>query len=217
MSGVTTSRLTEPGAAVDLHLIEVLICEMFEAVADGVTAASKAFLDGDRVAAQHIVLGDRHVDDHTATIESMAEAGLVQPDVVDLRDRQLLVYVLRAAPELERSGDLIEHIALRTPQRLVELIPDEARGLLAEMAAIAAGMWRAAADGFTARDPSVSARLEVRDEELDDLHVDLTEVLSESGCAAAVAIEMGLVARFYERLGDHAVNVAQRAINLFDR
>ena len=161
-----------------------------------------------------IVAADRHVDDLMATLEGMAEAGLVGTDLLDARDRQLLVYVLRTAPELERSADLIEHIALRTPQRLVELISEDARELVAEMASIAASMWRDAADGFAARDSSVGARLRVRDQDLDDLHVDLTEELAASACGTAVAIEMGLVARFYERLGDHAVNVAHRAVNL---
>ena len=49
-----------------------------------------------------------------------------------------------------------------------------------------------------------------RDDDLDDLHVQLSAELATIGTSIADAIELGLVARFYERLGDHAVNVARR-------
>jgi len=52
--------------------------------------------------------------------------------------------------------------------------------------------------------------LVLRDDEIDDLHVDLTAEMADGRLSIAVAIEMGLVARFFERLGDHAVNVARR-------
>ncbi|MEY2570807.1 MAG: phosphate transport system protein [Acidimicrobiaceae bacterium] len=201
---------------VDVHVVERLLVEMFGAVATGLTTASHAFLAGDRDIAREIVAGDRHIDDLLATVERMAEEGLVGPHALDRDDRRLLVYVLRTAPELERSADLVEHIALRTPQGLAELIPARARDLLVDMATLAAEMWCSALEGFVARDPSVGIMLQLRDEALDDLHVELTEELAESGCRAAVAIEMGLIARFYERLGDHAVNVANRAVNLID-
>ena len=46
--------------------------------------------------------------------------------------------------------------------------------------------------------------------QLDDLHVRLSTELAESATSIPVAMEMGLVARFFERLGDHAVNVTRR-------
>src|SRR5260221_13513940 len=101
---------------IDRALLETLLAEMFEAVAEGVAAASAAFLLGDRTAARAIVAADGHVDDLMVTLDHMAEAGLVGDEPLDRRDRQLLVYLLRTAPELERSADLIEHLALGTPQ-----------------------------------------------------------------------------------------------------
>jgi phosphate transport system protein len=71
-------------------------------------------------------------------------------------------------------------------------------------------MWRDAANAYADHDASAADRLRVRDDELDDLHVQLSRELADSGTSIPVAIEMGLIARFYERLGDHAVNVARR-------
>jgi phosphate transport system protein len=71
-------------------------------------------------------------------------------------------------------------------------------------------MWRAATDAYGDRDADASDRLRLLDDRLDDLHVRLTAELAETATSIPVAIEMGLVGRFYERLGDHAVNVARR-------
>jgi phosphate transport system protein len=71
-------------------------------------------------------------------------------------------------------------------------------------------MWRMAACAFADRDAGAAERLRARDDDLDDLHVQLSAELATIGTSIADAIELGLVARFYERLGDHAVNVARR-------
>jgi phosphate transport system protein len=211
---VQTSSTSDVNPRRDLALVESLVVEMFGTVADAVVTASAAFLAGDREVARRVVANDRHVDDLLATVEAIAESRLIDDDGLSREDRSLLVYVLRTAPELERSADLIEHIALRTPQGLVALLPGAAQDLLSTMAGLASSMWRLAADGFVLRDPTVGSALQVEDAELDDLHVELTETLADSGCSPAVAIEMGLIGRFYERLGDHAVNVAHRVSGL---
>jgi phosphate transport system protein len=121
-----------------------------------------------------------------------------------------LVAILRIVPELERSGDLVEHIALRTPQRMAEQLSPRARGLILEMGEVGVDMWRAAANAYADRDIGAAKRLRALDDHLDDLHVTLSVELAQNDIATSVAIEMGLIARFLERLGDHAVNVARR-------
>jgi phosphate transport system protein len=71
-------------------------------------------------------------------------------------------------------------------------------------------MWRDAADAYAERDALAGDRLNEDDDELDELHVSLTAELVSGKLSVPVALEMALVARFYERLGDHAVNIAQR-------
>jgi len=75
-------------------------------------------------------------------------------------------------------------------------------------------MWRYAAGAFAARDAQAAERLRSVDDRLDDLHVSLGTELAQCVISVPVAIEMGLVARFLERLGDHAVNVARRIAEL---
>jgi phosphate transport system protein len=196
--------------------VDALLVQMFALVAEGLTAASAAFLDGDRAAARQVVADDRRVDELQALIERRVEQRLVEGGPADPHEVRVLISMLRIAPELERSGDLIEHIALRTPQRLLEGLTPRARGLVALMAAEASALWSAAADAYVDRDPSRVDEMRRRDDALDDLHVEFTAELARGRASIAEAIELGLVARFYERLGDHAVNVARRIRYLAD-
>ena len=76
------------------------------------------------------------------------------------------------------------------------------------MSDIGIELWHAAADAYHDNDITAAETLRQRDDDLDALHVELTAELAAGETSLAVAIEMGLVGRFYERLGDHAVNVA---------
>jgi phosphate transport system protein len=75
------------------------------------------------------------------------------------------------------------------------------------MGQVAVEMWHQATDAYAARDAEATRRLDDADDELDDLHVSLTSEISSGKLSTPVAIELALVGRFYERLGDHAVNI----------
>jgi phosphate transport system protein len=83
------------------------------------------------------------------------------------------------------------------------------------MTDVANEMWEAAADAFGERN-KVSNRLVTADEEMDILHERLTREVANEKMAAAIAAQVTLLARFYERLGDHAVNLARRIELLVD-
>jgi len=190
--------------------IDDLLVRMFSLVAEGLSAATVAFLSGNRSIARDVVAADRELDDLLQRLELLVEHRLLAAADLDTQELRLLVSALRIAPELERSGDLIEHIAMRTPQPLLADLNRRARGLLQEMARLSSVLWRNAVDAYIDRDPSLLPQLREWDDDLDDLHVELTDELRRSGVSPAVAIELGLIARFYERLGDHAVNIARR-------
>jgi phosphate transport system protein len=195
--------------------IDDQVIKLFAMVMGGLAAATDAFLDGDREAARTLVADDQAIDSMQSSIEELVERELSRSPERGGADLRRLVSVLRIVPELERSGDLVEHIALRTPQGLACVISPKARGMVAEMGRIGVEMWRVAADAYADRDPSAAERLRLLDDELDDLHVNLSSELAHGDTSNAVAIEMGLVARFYERLGDHAVNVTKRLRGVF--
>jgi phosphate transport system protein len=194
--------------------IDGQVIQLFARVGSGLAAATEAFLEGDREAARTLVADDQLIDSLQSSTEELVQRELARALPPTEGELRRLVAVLRIVPELERSGDLVEHIALRTSQNLGRLITPRARGMIEEMGRIGVAMWRVAADAYADHDPGAADRLRDLDDELDDLHVNLSAELAEHATSMAVAIEMGLIARFYERLGDHAVNVARRVREL---
>ena len=173
-------------------------------------AATEAFLTSDREAARQLVDHDKQVVDSLYNdIEGLVQRQffLQSPMAQDLR---FLITVLRIVPELERSADLAEHIAQRAARGLSGELTPRIRGLVEQMGMAGASMWRDAADAYAERDPGIADQLKEDDDELDELHVSITAELVSGKLTVPVALEMALVARFYERLGDHAVNIAQR-------
>jgi len=79
------------------------------------------------------------------------------------------------------------------------------------MGEVATNMWRVTADAYAERSSGGAAAVDEMDDEMDDLHVSLTAEVVAGSMTLPVAIELAMVARFYERFGDHAVNLARRA------
>ena len=196
-------------AAIDLRL-----ARLFALVAEGLASATAALLEGNREAARAVAAADPVIDDLYQEVEALVHEQLTRDGMISGSELLRLISVLRIAPELERSGDLVEHIALRASQNLGAVLNPRCRGLIQRMSAIGVELWRAAADAYHDNDITVADRLRLRDDDLDALHVELSAELAAGETSVPVAIEMGLVGRFYERLGDHAVNIARRVTPL---
>ena len=183
--------------------------QLFALVSEGLAGATEALLAGDREAARALVARDEMLDTLYVDVEGLVQRqfALQAPMAVDLR---FLLSVLRIVPELERSGDLAEHIAQRAVRGLTGELTPRVRGLIEQMGRTGVEMWRASAEAYAGRDGQAVARLREHDDELDDLHVSLIAELASGKLSIPVAIELALVGRFYERLGDHAVNIAAR-------
>jgi len=193
----------------NLGEIDGHVTQLFALVTEGLAAATDALLSGDREAGRAVVQKDLVVDELYQRVEELTlrEVALQGPVASDLR---FLLSVLRIVPELERSGDLVEHIAVRAARGLAEELTPRIRGLVDQMGRVGVELWRMAADAYAERDASAARRIEAGDDELDELHTSLTAEIASGSVSVPVAIEMALVGRFYERLGDHAVNIARR-------
>jgi len=193
----------------NLEEIDAKVAHLFVLVSEAVAAATECLLTGDRAMAEVLVEGDAHFDELADEVEALAERQLTlqTPMGADLR---YLLSIVRMVPELERSADLAEHIAARAAGGLTGMLTPRLRGLIEQMGRVAVKMWRDATEAFGDRDPDAAARLFEADEELDTLHNYLTAELVSGAVGVSVALEMALVGRFYERLGDHAEHVTRR-------
>ncbi|MDQ1394979.1 MAG: phosphate transport system protein [Acidimicrobiaceae bacterium] len=193
----------------DLAEIDGQVIRLLALVGEGLAAATEALLSTDIDIAKDVIARDHLIDEVYLQVEHLVQQSLARqsPMAADLR---FLLSVLRIVPELERSHDLAEHIARRATRGLAAELTPRIRGLIEQMGRIGVEMWRAVADAYIERDADAADKLNAQDDELDELHVSLTAELVSGVLSVPVVVEMALVARFYERLGDHAVNIASR-------
>ena len=192
-----------------LDEIDARVIRLFALVSESVAAASDSLLAGDTAMARELTERDSLVDQLEVDLEHVAERELLmeQPMAGDMR---YLVSVLRVVPELERSGDLAEHIAQRAATGLALRLTPTVRGLIQQMSTTCVEMWQAAADAWAERDGEAADHLDDVDDRIDGLHDQLVDELGLADIALPDALQTTLVARFYERLGDHAVHIAER-------
>ena len=197
----------------DLEAIEARIIELFAVVAEDLPEATKALLTGNSEIMQRLIDRDKVINALYPETEELANREiLLQAPVAD--DLRFLLSVLRVLTEFELSHDLVIQIASRGNHFLSDDLSPRARGIVERMGAVVADMWRQAADCWYQRDRSAALALAERDDEMDQLYSSLIGELASGQMALPVTMEMTLVARFYERLGDHAVTIARRVVYL---
>src|SRR5579863_5067710 len=121
----------------ELDAIESKVIELFAMVAEGVPTATQALLDGDAEAFARLAERDRAIDALYLEVEGLAnrEILLQAPVASDLR---FLLSVLRIVPELERSHDLVVHIAARANRIFAGDLSPRTSGLVEAMGDLAA-------------------------------------------------------------------------------
>ncbi len=189
--------------------VDRLFVQVFALVGEAIAGATHALLAGDREAAKELVNRDELVDALTREIAQLAQGEILE-GTADEEERRELLAVLRMLPDLERNGDLAGHIARRAARGLGMEMSARSRGLVERMGEVATTIWSCTADAFAERSVSGCSQVDDLDDELDELHVTLTAELVAGTMPLPVAIELAMVARFYERFGDHAVNLARR-------
>jgi phosphate transport system protein len=197
-----------------IDVIDHKVIELFALVSEALSRATHALLSGETTLGQEVIDGDQVVDALTAEVELLIWEEL-QRRPVQGDELRYLVGLLLIIPELERSADLAEHIAQRAVDHLGTAMSARSRGIVQLMTEVANEMWQVAADAFGERE-RVGGRLTIADEEMDILHDSLTREVAAEGMPVTIAAQVTLLARFYERLGDHAVNLARRIELLAD-
>lgn len=196
-----------------MGLVEERVRHLFALVTDGISAATEALLFDNASIAWMLSAREALIDELYRECENLVveQLALQAPVANELR---YFLAVLRLVPELERSHDLVEHIARRGTRGLGERLSPRARGLVERMGRLGTEMWQITADAWSARDLAAIAAVSRRDDEMDELRAALVAEVARGSVEIPLAMDMALVARFYERLGDHAVNVGERVRSL---
>jgi phosphate transport system protein len=200
----------------ELEDINACLVAMANTVGSAMSTATTALLDADVALADRVISGDERVDAMRESIEQRCFTLLArqQPVATDLRT---ITTAMRVVSDLERMGDLAEHVAKLTRMRFPDsAVPQELRPVFLEAGNVAETLVAKATAVIATLDVGAAAELEADDDLMDDLHRQLFRtVLSDTWShGMEAAIDMTLLGRYYERFADHAVSVARRVVYL---
>jgi phosphate transport system protein len=183
----------------ELESIFVDLAVICRRVESAVALATRSLMTGDAAIAEKVISDDVEIDRARERVEETAFGllSLQQPVAGDLRS---IVAALRMVSELERMGDLA--------------VPDEVRPTIEQMATVAEDMVSRVSDVIASRDVEAAIALGKDDEEMDGLRRrSFAELLSDDWShGVEAAVDIALLGRYYERIADHAVSIANRVV-----
>jgi phosphate transport system protein len=198
----------------DLNEVSRLLVTMAEAARAALRKATSALLTADLKAAESVIERDREVDAIYAQVETKVADTIARqaPVASDLR---MVITALHISADLERMGDLAEHVAKTAKRRHPSpAVPAELRPVFQGMADAADIMADKIINLLAAPNAELASELEGDDDQMDELERQLFKVLlaDDWPYGAETAIDGALLGRFYERYADHAVNIGEQLI-----
>lgn len=198
----------------ELEQLKARLLQMGGLAEEQVRLAIKGLVDRDRAMLARVLAGDGplnalhiEVDDRCFTL-----LALHQPMAVDLR---AIVAAVKINTDLERVGDLAINIA-EAARRYAQHPAVKKLIDIPRMGSIAQGMLRDALDAFVRRDVDLAQRVLNEDDTLDALKTqifrELLTYMLQDPSTTEPALELILISRHLERIGDHATNVAEDVI-----
>lgn len=198
----------------ELEQLKSLLLAMGGLAEDRVRSAMHGLVDRDSADLSRVLVGDEainrlHIEVDERCFRLLA---LHQPVAVDLRD---IVSAVKINADLERVGDLAVNIA-EAAERYLTHPPVKPLVDIPRMGSIAQSMLRDALDAYVRRDLRLAQTVLDRDDELDGLKTtvfrDLLKFMLDDKTTVEPSLDLILISRHLERVGDHATNVAEDVI-----
>jgi phosphate transport system protein len=200
----------------DLDEVSEQLVEMTRLAGSAMSRATTALLDVDLHLAEGVIAADEEIDTLRRQLDehSIDLLARQQPVATDLR---MVVTAMRMSSDLERMGDLAQHVAEVARRRYPDsAIQPAMRSTVQQMGQVAERIAAKAGSVIASKDIETALALERDDDEMDRLHQDVFAMLTDGKWkyGTEAAVDATLVARYYERFADHAVSVARRVVYL---
>lgn len=196
-----------------LDAIREEIAALAAGVTENIPRATEILLNGDLEGAEYLIVADEEVDRRCFEAEERCYSVLARqaPVAGDLRQ---IIAALRIIADVERSGDLAVNICRAARRIYTHRLDPRLRGIIQKMGDQARLLFREATEAYLHADAARGAALHDMDSYLDALQNEFVQTIFESHSTddidLQVAVQLALLARFYERIGDHAVNIGER-------
>ena len=202
------SRFDEQLTLLSRELIEMgALCE------EVISMASRALMDGDATLARRVAPLDSEIDHKERSIESMCLKLLLQQQPV-ARDLRQISAALKMITDMERIGDQAEDIS-----EIVQFLNGrtvENADLLQEMSRAVIIMVTESVDAYVKHDIMLAEKVVKDDDVVDSCFTTVKRKLIDAIAAnpsdGEYALDLMMIAKYFERIGDHAVNIAEWVI-----
>jgi len=190
----------------DIVRLGAMLCE-------SIPRGTEVLLSGELHHAQQLIDDDVAIDRLSISIEERCYSIMVRqaPMAGELRR---LITITKLVAELERSADLMVNVCKAARRMYGAPMSPKIRGVVASMSKEAHRLLNLSIDAFIDENEALASALDDIDDQLDQLNRDMVEAIFDAQGDGAIdlqsAVQLALVARYYERIGDHAVNIGQR-------
>ena len=195
----------------ELDALNTHLLEMGSMIEYAIETGEQAMEQRNAELARTIVSYDREIDQKEREIESQCLKLLLRQHPV-ARDLRFISAALKMVTDMERVGDqaadiseIVSYIAQEGYIKQLEHIP--------KMAEKAVHMVKRAVDAFINRDLDLARAVIDMDDEVDGLFDvikrELIELIHQNSAMGAQALDLLMIAKYFERIGDHAVNIAE--------
>lgn len=197
----------------ELASVREALARLTSSVIEEIPRATNVLLDGDLEGAEYVIRSDDEIDARSVELEERTYQliALQAPVASDLRS---LVAVAKIIADVERSADLCVNICKAARRIYRHPLDPRLRGIIAKMGDQAQLLYEAALESFVDNDEAKAAALDDMDSTLDSLQREMIRAIvqcsAEGQLDLETAVQLAMVARFYERIGDHAVNMGER-------
>lgn len=192
-----------------LELLNVELIKMGSLCEDAISSAVRALLENDRKLAQDVFLIDGEIDQMERDIESLCTKLLLQQQPV-ASDLRLISSAIKMISDMERIGDQASDIA--EISEFISVNEDDKR-LIGDMSNAAIRMVTRSIDSFVRRDIELAYDVIEADDAVDGLFDRVKNVLittiSNFPDRGGYCLDLLMIAKYLERIGDHATNIAE--------
>ena len=177
---------------------------------DAISASVKAMTYGDEALCEKVFAADSEIDQKEHDIEAICMKLLLQQQPV-ARDLRVISSALKMISDMERIGDQASDIAEIT--KFIKNSNVKSRVHISDMAAAAIKMVTDSVDSFVKKDLSLARSVMEYDDKVDNLFDcvkdELVRLIAEDRANGEFCIDLLMIAKYLERIGDHAVNIAE--------
>ena len=212
LQALEEQRRSADGARVEfrehLHLLDKMLITLATRVADAIGPTTQSFLEADTHRADELVAADTMMGRDCIALEDACYMLIARESPV-AGDLRRCVAVLRSVSDVQRSSNLLRHVCESLTWVHPPSMSPDVRDMVQRMGDVSEDIFRRAVTAWEVHDGLMANELDQADDQADLLQKELLAELYTGTQSVEEAVSLALIARYYERVADHGVELAR--------